>query len=272
LKQNAQWQSEDAIPALAQSLQVETPMVRSQLVEMLADQRSPKATSALVDRALYDTSREVRHYANMVLKDRPPKEYRTKLLEALRYPWSPVAWNAAEALLAVRDEKAVPDLINLLDAPEPAKPHQDPAGKLVVRELVRINHLQNCLLCHAPSQGTGDLVAALVPTPGRPLRQVYYGSRSFSREVLVRADVTYLRQDFSVMHVVENPKSWPERQRFDYLVRTREATPEEIAAQNAIPQKAEAQYPQREAVLTVLRKLTGQNAGTESQAWRRLKL
>jgi hypothetical protein len=71
---------------------------------------------------------------------------------------------------------------------------------------------------------------------------------------------------------VENPKSWPERQRFDYLVRTREATPEEIAAQNAIPQKAEAQYPQREAVLTVLRKLTGQNAGTESQAWRRLKL
>jgi hypothetical protein len=60
----------------------------------------------------------------------------------------------------------------------------------------------------------------------------------------------------------------PSGERFDYLVRTREATPEEIAALET----SDCQYPQRAAILSALRRLTSRDAGHQSEAWRRLKL
>jgi hypothetical protein len=263
------FQMEEAIPALAQILQAESTPVREKWVELLMGANSPEATRALADRAVFDLSPTVRQYANLALKDRPHKDYRPELLKALRYPWPPVAWHAAEALVAVKDTDAAPFLREMLDVPDPAKPFRHESGQLLVRELVRVNHFQNCLLCHAPSRDNRDLVVGPVPTPGRTIPSAYYGSHRGSRDVLVRADVTYLRQDFSVMHTVEDARAWPERQRFDYLVRTREATPEETIAQDT-PAAAEAifNYPQRDAVLYALRKLTGRNAGTSAADWR----
>ena len=57
------------------------------------------------------------------------------------------------------------------------------------------------------------------PPPGGPTSPQYYDGDG----IFVRADVTYLRQDFSVMQSVENPGKWPALQRFDFLVRIRPA-------------------------------------------------
>jgi hypothetical protein len=42
---------------------------------------------------------------------------------------------------------------------------------------------------------------------------------SASKGYFTRADVVYLRQDFSAVHRVPNQQHWPEIQRFDYFVR-----------------------------------------------------
>jgi len=86
--------------------------------------------------------------------------------------------------------------------------------------------------------------------------------------LLVRADVTFMRQDFSVRQSVYAPTAViPENLRFDYLVRTRPARAEELAlVRKAPPEK----YEQREAVLFALRELTGQDAGPTTEAWLKL--
>jgi hypothetical protein len=91
----------------------------------------------------------------------------------------------------------------------------------------------------------------------------------------VRADVVYLRQDFSVMQPVEKTLStdshsqkedpWPSFQRHDYLVRTRALTAAEVKAWQERP--AADTYPQREAVLFALRGLTGVDAGSSASDW-----
>ena len=86
------------------------------------------------------------------------------------------------------------------------------------RELVRINHLSNCMLCHAPSLSKDDLVRGRVPMPGEDPPPLYYGEVT---GLFVRADTTYLRQDFSVVQPVAGAGKWPGDERFDYMVRTR---------------------------------------------------
>src|SRR5262249_31196953 len=151
----------------------------------------------------------------------------------------------------------------LLDQPDPRSPEPAGKGKWVVPELVRVNHLRNCLLCHAPAFDRSDPVRGLVPTPGRPLRGLYYESM---RGTFVRADVTYLHQDSSVMQPVAKADPWPAQQRFDYLVRRRELTSDEAKAHTATHAAAPkgtrpASYPQRDAVLFALGELTGLQAG-----------
>src|SRR5262249_24196264 len=67
----------------------------------------------------------------------------------------------------------------------------------------------------------------------------------------VRADVTYLKQDFSVPQPVIKPGLWPVEQRYDYVVRTRKPTPQEQAALEANPNEC----PQKQAVLFALPEL-----------------
>jgi hypothetical protein len=137
------WLDEDGIPTLAQMLQVEEKPVRLRFVELLAPVQEPAATAALGERALYDLAAEVREAAVRALEFRPRAHVRPFFLRGLRHPWAPAADHAAEALVALDDEGAVPDLLALLDEPDPAGPTQDGAGNWAVPELVRVNHLAN---------------------------------------------------------------------------------------------------------------------------------
>jgi hypothetical protein len=119
----------------------------------------------------------------------------------------------------------------------------------VVRELVRTNHMRNCLLCHAPSWSKDDPVRGLVPNPGQPLppptSAPYYEGNNGQ---FVRADVTYLRQDFSVTQPVVRSAPWPAHQRYDYVVRTRYPRADELATKSVdgSPQRAAIRFAIRE--------------------------
>jgi hypothetical protein len=258
---------ETVAATLAQMLQVENPPVRLHLVKTLAETKGGEASLALARRAVFDSSPEVREAAVKALQDRPRKEYRQLLLDGLRYPWAPAADHAAEALVALNDQESVFALADLLDEPDPSAPVQDKDKKWVVTEVVRVNHLHNCLLCHAPSFDRKEPIRGLIPERGKRLREVYYDSADGN---FVRADVVYLRQDFSAMQPVPDADPWPTMQRFDYLTRKRELTKEEV---KSLPppkdEKAPPAYPQRLAVLWALRQLTGDDAGDRSEDWYR---
>jgi len=89
------------------------------------------------------------------------------------------------------------------------------------RELVRVNHLKNCQLCHPASGQATDLVRGAIPNPSLPLpassSPVYYSQG----ESFVSAGKTFLKQDFSVVQPVVNPGNWSEHQRYDYFVSVR---------------------------------------------------
>lgn len=219
------WLQPEAIPALTQILQAENKPIRLLLNDLLAEIKGPEGSKALAQRALFDLSADVRAAAIQRLADRPRDDFRTVLLQGFDYPWAPVAEHAAEALAALRDREAVVAMKELLTQFEPAAQAIRVAEQLkqmgTVREVVRINHLNNCQLCHARSTSQNDLVRGLVPSPGQPLpppTTPYYGG---NEGIFVRADVTYLKQDFSVPQPVEKPGAWPTMQRYDYLVRTR---------------------------------------------------
>jgi hypothetical protein len=108
-----------------------------------------------------------------------------------------------------------------------------------------------------------------VPKSGEKLPVVYY-EQNFKGDA-VRPDITYLRQDFSAMQWVEKPDAWPNLQRFDYIVRTRQLTPNEVKRHVNERNPADlTQYAQRSSVLFALRELTGEEAGEDSAEWRRL--
>jgi hypothetical protein len=297
------WRQEDALPTLVQMLQAEDRPIRLLLVELLAKIKGRAATAALAQRALFDLSADVREAAVRALCERPRDEYRRLLLDGLRYPWPPAADHAAEALVALADRDAVPQLTALLSEPDPADPvsrkyrpldlakvstrpwakevrdlslvtlderhdgtprtslldepnnvlrpiNAGPAAVYAVREVVRVNHLRNCLLCHAPATSLTDSVRGLVPVPGQPLpppfSTPYYEGQN---GIFVRADVTYIRQDFSVPQPVARAGNWPAYQRYDYLVRTRYPTEVEMRWKESAPS------PQREAVRWALGEL-----------------
>jgi hypothetical protein len=113
-------------------------------------------------------------------------------------------------------------------------------------------------------------LAVVVPNPGQPLLPDPY--RGSSSEVLVRIDVTYLRQDFSVYQAVADAAPWPEMQRFDFLVRSRVLTEEEAVAWREKFTKLEPGRlsPYHRAALAALRELTGKDTEPTAAAWRRL--
>lgn len=268
---NREWARAEAVPALLQLLQGENKPVRLVLVELLAQIKDRRASAALAVRALVDLSPAVRQAAVGALRERPRTEYESVLLTGFLYPWPPVADHAAEALVALRDAEAVPLLVKVLEAPDPDRCFRVREGKKevpVVQELVRVNHLANCMLCHPPSSARSDLVRGAVPTPGQPLPAPATAASYYeSGGAFVHADITYLRQDFSVMQTVPQPGTWPANQRYDYLVRLRRATPEE---QKALDQaRASTPSPQRLSTLFALRELMGKDLGTTAADWER---
>jgi hypothetical protein len=263
----AEWLQPEAVPTLMQMLMAENKPIRLLLVEWLALNPSREAGIALAQRALFDLSPEVREAAVQALKTRPMDQYRDKLVDGFRYPWTPVNDHAAEALVALDAKETIVDLVKLLDQSAPTTPSEGkPGAKSRVAELVRINHLANCAFCHPRSFTSTDLVRGQIPDPNQ---SVSPGSYQQARSMMsfVRANETYLRQDFSVTQPVSNPGPWPAFQRFDYVVRHRPLTLDEEIFGRPMDTAPEQQ---RQALLFALREITGRDAGKTALSWRRL--
>lgn len=254
------------IAATVQMLSIHTTEMRVGLVDFLKETEHPDAALALARLAVYSKEEEVRKPALAALKHFPAQQYQHVLLHSLRYPLPQVADNAAVALIALGKTDVVPHLIAFLDEPDPRAPVLK-EGKHTVREVVKLNHLHNCVLCHAPGNTEdvvmrfgrpAEMVTGPVPSPNQHLfpPSMGYGDLA-SPDILVRVDVNYLRQDFSLMQPVKDASPWPEMQRFDYLVRVREITPGEAESYGAWVKAQGHGYrsPQHEAALRVLRAL-----------------
>jgi hypothetical protein len=245
-----EWNREAAVPTLEQVLQSEEMPLRLVLVRQLAKISGATATAALARRVLYECSDHVRQVALEALKSRPKGEARPTFIAGLRYPWPTVADRAAEALVSLADTDATELLGLILNLPDPSAPIHDPkTNKWAVSELVRINHLGNCALCHAPSKDKNDILRAPVPIPGKRLPVLYYAP---DKNDTIRADVTYLRQDFSVALHVDGAAPWPADQRFDFILRSRELPDVEGAELTAAGSR---DYPQKRAVQYALHEL-----------------
>jgi hypothetical protein len=226
------WLVSEAIPAFQQLLMAEGKLLRALLVELLSQIPGKEASTALAQRALFDLSPDIREAAVAALRDRPAEEYRAVLLAGFRYPWPAAADHAAEALIALEDRAALERLVDLLKEPDPRiVPGVPEKGRVTaeprLQELVRVNHLANCLLCHKPSNSPDDLLRAVVPVPGKALPTSASSLSEYegTNGTFVRADITFLRQDFSVVQPVPTPGTWPSHQRYDYLLRTRTKDP-----------------------------------------------
>jgi hypothetical protein len=269
-----------------------------------------QATEALAKLAVFSTDKPVRQAALDGLQQRPAGPATPLLLQGLRYPWPSVAQNAAEAAVQLKRADLVDELIKILEEPDPRAPVEAEAkGQKVqvVRELVRINHLRNCMLCHPsgssedifkskagdwlkPSDAAGwvevekgvrsklvstgfglevdhNAVLGVVPIPGQSIRRQGYEG-IFLTDVVVRADTTYLRSDFALLHEVADADPWPELQRFDYLVRSRVLTESEAQTYRRAFAAADAVSPYRQAARDALRRLTGKDAGSTAEQWR----
>jgi hypothetical protein len=266
------------IAALMQVLAPESPSIRLGLVKYLSTIAHVEATRALARLVIFSAEHEVRQAATDALKVRRERDYTDILLNGLRYPLPDVARRAAETLVKLERTDLVPQLVDLLDEPDPRAPVIKQANHkqvVTVRELVRINHHRNCLLCHAPGN-TGavasDTLTAAVPVPSEPLPLPSQGYQNSSPDLLVRLDVTYLRQDFSMFQAVADANPWPEMQRFDFLVRTRVLTEKEADTYlekltNLEPGRLS---PYHRAALSAIRELTGRDTEPTANAWRRL--
>jgi hypothetical protein len=275
-----EWLRAEAVPAMVQILMAEDVPLRLVLVDMLADIDAKPATVALAQRAVFDLSPLVREAALAALRSRPRADSRPVLVAALRYPWPPPADHAAEALVTLEDKDAAPLLVALLGKPDPAEPFSTGKKGTAVRHLVRINHVANCLLCHVPAVSSEDPVVGVDPqaqlprgagnkaTPGGG----WGGSQpqSPAQSLLIRADVQFLRQDFSVSFPAGVPGVAMDIVRFDYLLCTRPLTRSEYKTWKQQPPPDPTAYPQRDATLFALRALTGKDAGPTTDAWRQL--
>src|SRR5262249_50698924 len=137
--------------------------VRAVLVDMLADTKGPTAGAALAQRALFDLSPRLRERALQALAGRPAEEHQAALLEGFRHPWPAVADHAAEAVVALGLTKAVPEMRRRLAQADPLAPYEGAKKVPFVREVVKVHHGRNCLMCHAPSFSPTDPVRRVVP-------------------------------------------------------------------------------------------------------------
>lgn len=272
LRTAASWASR--LPAFDQILAPEAPGFRVALIDLVKDDSAPSVAKFLVRRAVFETSKNVREAAVKGLAKHSKEAYTDELLAAFRYPWSPAAVHAAQAVVALERIDLIGRLDDLRNEPAPDSPVKAPKGDAFqTRELVRVNHHKNCFLCHAPAtkedvaavirarRGPIDFPIGLVPDPSSTIRsfngRMYYRGRQ--DDVFVRADVTYLRQDFSVMMRVANPGPWPDMQRFDFLVRTNTLTANEAAA---LPRRTIDSTDAGEAISAAIARLAEKRAET----------
>jgi hypothetical protein len=274
------WNGNDTPSGVAALTQIYGPQKgtrREGLAKHLKAIDHPAATRALARAAVFDFNGEVRWAAIDGLKTRPKEDSTEVLLAGLRHPWPVAAQNAARAISRLDRHDLVPQMVAFLAEANPRDPFEtDVDGKHVnaVREMVKINHHRNCLLCHppAPANSMPGGVMAVVPTPGESFAPPSMGGPygGSPGDAMIRADITYLRQDFSIMASVANAQPWPEMQRFDFLVRTRVLTDREAqdlrTAQKARPAGEISEN--HKAVAAALQRLTGkENVAPTARAW-----
>jgi hypothetical protein len=266
------------IAALTQMLAPESADLRLGLVKYLTGIAHVEATRALARLAIFSPEDEVRLAAIDSLKVRREKDYTDIILRGLRYPWPAVAKRAADAVARLGRTDLVPELVAVLEEGDPRLPAtKDVDGKkvAVVRELVKVNHHRNCMMCHAPGSPenvSANIITAEVPIPGQPLPLPFEGYRQSSPDIMIRLDVTYLRQDFSAMLPVAEAHPWPDAQRFDFFVRERELDADEVTThrEKLTPKEAGVISPYHRAAVAALRDITGKDAAPTADAWRKL--
>jgi hypothetical protein len=266
------------VAALMQILMPEAEPYRTGLAKFLGTVPHPDATKALARLAIFSPEDEVRSAAIESIKPRREKDYTEILMSGFTYPLPAVSKRAAEALVKLERKDVLESLVQVLEAPDPRLPAKV-KDATVVRELVKVNHHRNCVLCHAPGNTENipdGILTVAVPLPGEPLPKPsqggYQSTPPPSPDIVVRLDMTYLRQDFSKMMPVANPEPWPEMQRFDFLVRTRTLTAAEAQAYEACCEEDEPGRlsPYHRAALFALRELTGRDTEPTAAAWRKL--
>jgi hypothetical protein len=235
------------------------------LLRALSSVPRPEATTALARAAVFSTEEAVRAAALEALAVRREEGSTGALVAGLRYPWPSIAANAAAAIARLKRNDLVPHLRAALAAPDPRGPRDEVVGgrrETVAYELVRVNHLRNCLLCHAPAERGRTPAEALVaeaPVPTEALPDTTNGYGRSESNLLVRVDVTYLRPDFSARQQVTDwtARSWPAVQRFDFFLRRRVLSPAEAAD---LRERLKGPSPYRLAAARALRELTGGRA------------
>jgi len=248
---------------LDQMMQIDHTRLVLDVIDNLREANTDTAIELLAKRAKFDLRPEVRFSATQALRDFPKEKYREVLLEGFEYPWSVVAQHSAEALVRLDDTQAVPKLVDLLKHHKSLTSFEED-GKFFQKEVVAVSHLKNCLLCHAPSMSSRDPSRGQIPDWERPLSQAYYQS---SGGAFVRADVTYLTQDFSVVQPVKSHGPWPANQRFDYMVYKRPIS-KTMAEKN---DEKDQNKVHREAIVFALQSLTGETPEDDSwENWSRI--
>ncbi len=139
-----------SVAVLVQVLGPEDAKIRLGLVKYLNGLVHADATRALAKLAIFSAESEVRTEALTALKKREGKDCTAILLAGLKYPWPAVAEQSSAAIVELGRKDLIPHLIDILEKPDPRAPQIDKKVSLV-RELVRVNHHHNCLLCHAPA-------------------------------------------------------------------------------------------------------------------------
>jgi len=159
------------VAALTQIFGPEKQKRREGLAKQLASIDHPASTRALARAAVFDFDKDVREAAVQGLKHRTKQEYTDVLVAALSHPWPVAAQNAASAIRRLHRDDLVPQMVAFLAAPDPRDPFEkevDGKPATVVREMVKVNHHRNCLLCHspAPANSMPSGFVGVVPTPG----------------------------------------------------------------------------------------------------------
>jgi len=279
------------VAALMQVCGPEQGAMRKGLTRHMAGVPHASSSVALAKLAIFSPEEDVRREAVEALRVRKDRDYTDVLTAGLRYPWPEVAKRAADAIVQLECKELIPELVAVLDEVDPRLPREvEVSGKKaqIVHEMVRMNHHRNCFMCHAPApaggsgapgdpapstDGSTGMLTGAVPIPGEPLPSFQEGYRNSTPELAVRIDVTYLRQDFSVFMKVDGATPWPEMQRFDFLVRTREVKGDELEAFRKVAASAADDgvlSPYQRAAVSALRELTGRDAAPSAEAWRRI--
>lgn len=258
------WNRPEVVPCIQQMLQAEGTELRRMSCELLREIDSDAATEALVKWAVFDTDSGNRAAAVQALRTRDRQRVGALLAEWVRYPWPRAVEHACEAMVELELKESLPQLAAMLAASDPDAPFEvdlpGTGGGVYKREVVRVNHLRNCLMCHPASFKQTELVRGGVPDENSILppasTPAYYNSNSLQ----VTAATTYLKQDFSLMQNVRNSGKWPAQQRFDFFVSTKQVEPDALRAY-----RPNAKSPYKEAIRFAIREIAGPGKDWDSE-------